>query len=47
MKAVELYRESGDVLAVQRALGHTSLSATQIYLAGIGGLWTNETTRPP
>jgi integrase len=38
MKAVELYRKSRDVLAVQRALGHASLSATQTYLAGIGAL---------
>jgi site-specific recombinase XerD len=38
MKAVELYRNTKDVLAVQRALGHASLSATQTYLAGIGAL---------
>ncbi|MBE3064988.1 MAG: hypothetical protein IMZ69_08215 [Spirochaetes bacterium] len=38
MKAVQLYRESRDVLAVQRALGHASLSAPQTYLAGIGAL---------
>jgi integrase len=38
MKAVELYRSTKDVLAVQRALGHASLSATQTYLAGIGAL---------
>ncbi len=38
MKAVELYRRTKDVLAVQRALGHASLSATQTYLAGIGAL---------
>jgi site-specific recombinase XerD len=38
MKAVELYRNSRDVLAVQRELGHASLSATQTYLAGIGAV---------
>jgi site-specific recombinase XerD len=38
MKAVEMYRSTKDVLAVQRALGHASLSATQTYLAGIGAL---------
>jgi integrase len=38
MKAVELYRSGRDVLAVQKALGHASLSATQTYLAGIGAL---------
>jgi site-specific recombinase XerD len=38
MKAVELYRSTKDVLAVQRALGHASLSATQTYLAGIGAM---------
>jgi integrase len=38
MKAVELYRNTRDVHAVQKALDHASLSATQTYLAGIGAL---------
>ena len=38
MKAVELYQKGKDVLVVQRALGHASLSATQTYLAGIGAV---------
>jgi integrase len=36
--AVALYQRTHDVLAVQRALGHASLSATQTYLSGLGVL---------
>jgi integrase len=34
--AVKVYKETRDVLAVQRALGHASLNVTQIYLQGLG-----------
>ena len=34
--AANLYRQTHDVLAVQRALGHASLNVTQVYLQGLG-----------
>jgi integrase len=34
--AMKVYKETRDVLAVQRALGHASLTVTQIYLQGLG-----------
>ena len=38
MKAVKLCKTCRDILVVQRALWHASLSATQTYLAGLGAL---------
>ena len=34
--AVELYRETHDVYAVKEALGHATVSITEVYLAGLG-----------
>ena len=34
--AANMYRQTRDVLAVQRALGHASLNVTQVYLQGLG-----------
>lgn len=34
--AANLYKQTRDVLAVQRALGHASLNVTQVYLQGLG-----------
>lgn len=34
--AANMYRQTHDVLAVQRALGHASLNVTQVYLQGLG-----------
>ena len=34
--AVELYREVGDVYAVKEALGHATVSVTEVYLASLG-----------
>ncbi|MCX7038078.1 MAG: tyrosine-type recombinase/integrase [Spirochaetes bacterium] len=34
--AASMYKQTRDVLAVQRALGHASLNVTQVYLQGLG-----------
>jgi integrase len=34
--AANMYKQTHDVLAVQRALGHASLNVTQVYLQGLG-----------
>jgi integrase len=34
--AANMYKQTRDVLAVQRALGHASLNVTQVYLQGLG-----------
>lgn len=36
--AVSLYQETGDIYAVKEALGHATVSVTEIYLAGLGAL---------
>ena len=36
--AANLYRQTRDVFAVQKALGRASLAVTQVYLAGLGAL---------
>ena len=36
--AVNLYRETQDVYAVKEALGHATVSVTEIYLAGLGAV---------
>jgi integrase len=36
MYAANLFRRTRDVLAVQRGLGHASLSVTHTYLQGLG-----------
>ena len=36
--AIELYQETKDVYAVKDALGHATVSVTEIYLAGLGAL---------
>ena len=36
--AVKLYRETGDVYAVKQALGHATVSVTEVYLAGLGAI---------
>ena len=34
--AVRVYRETNDVYAVKEALGHATVSVTEVYLAGFG-----------
>ena len=34
--AVKLYRETQDVYAIKAALGHATVSVTEVYLAGLG-----------
>ena len=36
--AVSLYQETGDIYGVKEALGHATVSVTEIYLAGLGVL---------
>lgn len=36
--AVQLYQDTKDVYAVKEALGHSTVSVTEIYLAGLGAL---------
>ena len=34
--AIRLYRETGDVYRIKKALGHATVSVTEVYLAGLG-----------
>ena len=36
--AIDLYHETQDVYALKEALGHATVSVTEIYLAGLGAL---------
>ncbi len=36
--AIDLYQEAQDVCAVKEALGHATVSVTEIYLVGLGAL---------
>ena len=36
--AIDLYRETQDVYALKEALGHATVSVTEVYLAGLGAL---------